>query len=85
MLIAFWPQLNHLAISPYPGASLQGEKIFQAGKDSTTMPSCHNLTDPAYSNEGRAANFNGTVFLEITIMLDQSVADTYLVRGVPFS
>jgi TonB family protein len=62
----------------------QGEKIFTAGKDGTTMPSCYVRPDPEYSEEDRKAGFQGTIVLDMTIRPDERVEDIEMVRGVPF-
>jgi TonB family protein len=62
----------------------QGEKLFRAGVNGVTMPRCYSMPDPKYSDLARSARFNGSVVLEVTIMVDESVADVRLIRGAPF-
>ncbi|GAC1622587.1 MAG: hypothetical protein PVS2B2_23330 [Candidatus Acidiferrum sp.] len=71
-------------VIPHLDAAPQGEKIFRAGMDGTTMPSCYYTPDPPYSDEGRAVKFQGKVLLEVTITLDQRISDIHVVQGAPF-
>ena len=62
----------------------QGEKIFTAGRDGTTMPSCYVRPAPEYSEGDRKAGFQGTIVLDATVRADERVEDIEMVRGLPF-
>jgi TonB family protein len=65
-------------------ASSQGEKIFQAGINGTSLPSCFYRPDSGYSEAGRHANFRGNIIIEITVRPDGHVEDSRLLRGAPY-
>jgi TonB family protein len=65
-------------------ATPQGEKLFKAGVNGTTMPSCYLHPNPEYSAEARGSSIQGTIVLEITISPDESVEHIEMVRGAPF-
>jgi TonB family protein len=69
---------------PHVETTPQGERIFRAGKDGISMPSCSYRPDPSYSDAGREAKFQGTIVLEVTISPEQRVGDIQIIRGVPF-
>ncbi|HXM98128.1 MAG TPA: TonB family protein [Candidatus Dormibacteraeota bacterium] len=65
-------------------ATPQGEKIFEAGVNGTTMPSCYVRPDPEYSEGDRKAGFQGTIVLDVTVRPDERVEDIRMLRGAPF-
>jgi TonB family protein len=70
-------------ISPADTASL-GKEIFRAGVNGVTQPRCFYQPDPQYSEAARSVKFQGTVILDMTIMLDERIGEINVVRGIPF-
>jgi periplasmic protein TonB len=54
------------------------------GKDGVGYPSCVYCPDPKMSHEARAAQFSGTVVLQITVGADGRASDIKIVKRVGY-
>jgi protein TonB len=64
-----------------PSSDTGGEKTFIAGKDGTTIPSCYHTPSPPYTQEARAAKFEGIVLVEGIIMPDGKIQSVRIVKS----
>jgi len=55
--------------------------MFRAGVNGVGQPECIYCPTPEYSDEARKAKYQGSVLLDITIMLDGRVADPHVLHG----
>jgi periplasmic protein TonB len=58
-----------------------GGGMFRAGVNGVGQPACIYCPDPEYSEEARKAKYQGTVLLEVTILLDGRVTSPHVLRG----
>ena len=67
-------------LGPGSGGGTGGGE-FRAGVNGVGQPACIYCPDPEYSDEARKAKYQGTVLLDVTIMLDGRVANPHVLRG----
>ncbi|MDP9340096.1 MAG: energy transducer TonB [Acidobacteriota bacterium] len=58
-----------------------GAQPLRAGINGTSSPQCAYCPQPAYSDEARAANYSGTVILDVTVTASGKVVDPVVLRN----
>jgi TonB family protein len=77
-LIPISEEINALSVDPVP--SLKGS-IARAGTGGTSVPSCLHCPSPKYSDKARAAKYQGTVVLEVTVSAQGRAIHISVVKG----
>jgi TonB family protein len=60
------------------------EGVLRAGVDGVTQPRCNYCPPPGYTDEARAAKFQGTLIFEVVVTAEGRTTNITLVRGAPF-
>jgi TonB family protein len=85
MLLAMSFSLPSSAQTPgVPSDSSSGantEKIYRAGKDGVSVPSCRYTPKPAYTKEARAAKVEGVVIMVGVITLDGKIEKMRILKS----
>jgi TonB family protein len=68
------------ALSPDPIPAPKG-RIARAGVGGTSIPSCIYCPTPTYTNKARAAKYEGTVVLQVTVTTDGRAINISVVKG----
>jgi TonB family protein len=77
-LIPISEEINALSVDPIP--SLKGS-IARAGTGGTSVPSCLHCPSPKYSDKARAAKYQGTVVLQVTVSAEGRAIHISVVKG----
>jgi periplasmic protein TonB len=54
---------------------------YHAGKDGVSMPACRTDPTPPYSNEARAAKYEGSVLAQGEVTIDGRIENIVILRG----
>jgi len=77
-LISISEEIAALSADPVP--SWKGS-IAKAGMGGTSVPSCLHCPSPKYSDKARAAKYQGTVVLQVTISVEGRATNISVVKG----
>jgi TonB family protein len=58
--------------------------VLRAGGGGASPPSCSYCPNPSYSDPARAAKFNGTVIMAVTVSADGRTIEARVSRGAPY-
>ncbi|MCL4523855.1 MAG: TonB family protein [Acidobacteria bacterium] len=58
--------------------------VLRPGRNGVNYPECAYCPDPRFTDEGRAAKYNGSVLLSLTVNPNGSASDIYLIKAAPF-
>jgi hypothetical protein len=70
-------------LPPFPD-TIDGEKVYHAGTQGVSVPSCYYTPNPPSTEASRRANFSGTLLIEGVIGLDGAMKAVRIVQGAPF-
>ena len=70
-------------LPPLPD-TVEGESIYQAGKQGVGLPKCHYMPNPPYTDEARKFQISGSLVMEAIVDTKGSVRNPRVVRGLPF-
>lgn len=70
-------------LPPFP-ETIDGEKIYRAGSNGVTVPSCHHTPNPPSTEASRRANFSGTILIEGVVGIDGAMKAVRILQGAPF-
>jgi TonB family protein len=66
---------------PDASSGANTEKIYRAGKDGVSSPSCYYMPKPPYTKEAKAAKVEGVVIVEGVITLDGKIEQIRIVKS----